>query len=88
MDCSTPGSSVFHTLTEFAQYHIHRIGEAIQPSHSLLPPSPFALVFPSNKVFSSDLALHIKVLDFQLQQQSFNEYSVLISCMVDWFDFL
>ena len=34
MDCSTPGSSVFHSLPEFAQYHIHQIGEAVQPSHS------------------------------------------------------
>ena len=42
MDCSTPGSSVLRDLPEFAQTHVHRVGDAIQPSHPLLPPSPFA----------------------------------------------
>ena len=40
MDCSTPGSSVLHYLLEFAQTHVHRVGDAIQPSHPLLSPSP------------------------------------------------
>ena len=42
MDCRTPGSSVFHYLPEFAQIHVHRVGDAIQPSHPLLSPSPLA----------------------------------------------
>ena len=37
---ATPGSSVFHCLLEFAQTHVHRVGDAIQPSHPLSPPSP------------------------------------------------
>ena len=40
MDCSTPGLPVFHHLLEFAQVHVHWIGDAIQPSHPLSSPSP------------------------------------------------
>ena len=43
MDCSTPGFPVLHHLFEIAQTHVHRIGEAIQPSHPLSSPSPPAL---------------------------------------------
>ena len=39
-DCSTPGFSVQHQFLELAQTHVHRIGDAIQPSHPLLLPSP------------------------------------------------
>ena len=39
MDCSTPGLPVPHHLPEFAQVHVHCIGDAIQPSHSLTPSS-------------------------------------------------
>ena len=37
MDCSTPGFPVPHRLLEFAQVHVHCIGDAIQPSHPLMP---------------------------------------------------
>ena len=40
MDCCTPGLLVHHQLTELAQTHGHRLGDAIQPSHSLLSTSP------------------------------------------------
>ena len=40
MDCSTPGFSVHHQLPEPAQTHVHRVGDAIQPSHPLSSPSP------------------------------------------------
>ena len=40
MDCSTPGFPVYHQLPELAQTHVHRASDAIQPSHSLLSPSP------------------------------------------------
>ena len=48
MDCSTwtpckPGFSVLHCLPEFVPTHAHWVGDAIQPSHPLLPPSPSAL---------------------------------------------
>ena len=40
---STPGLPVHHQLLEFTQTYVHRIGDAIQPSHPLLSPSPPAL---------------------------------------------
>ena len=40
VDCSTPGFPVLHSLLEFAQTHVHWVGDAIQPSHPLLHPSP------------------------------------------------
>ena len=42
MDCSTPGFPVLHYLLEFALTHVHRVGDAIQPSHPLSSPSPRA----------------------------------------------
>ena len=39
-NCSTPGLPVHHQLTEFTQTHVHRVGDAIQSSYSLLSPSP------------------------------------------------
>ena len=39
MDCSTPGFPVHHQLPELAQTYVHRVGDAIQPSHLLLSPS-------------------------------------------------
>ena len=43
MDCSTPGFPVHHQLPELAHIHVHRVGEAIQPSHPLSSASPPAL---------------------------------------------
>ena len=40
MNCSTPGLPVYHQLPEFTQAHIHRVGDAIQPSYPLSSPSP------------------------------------------------
>ena len=40
LDCSTPGLPVHHQLPEFTPTHVHRVGDAIQPSHPLSPPSP------------------------------------------------
>ena len=40
MNSSTPGLPVHHQLPEFIQTHVHRVGNAIQPSHPLLSPSP------------------------------------------------
>ena len=39
MNCSTPGLPVHHQLLEFTQTHVHRVGDAIQPSHPLSSPS-------------------------------------------------
>ena len=40
MNCSAPGLTVHHQLPEFTQTHIHRVSDAIQPSHPLLSPFP------------------------------------------------
>ena len=40
MDCSMPGFPVHYQLPELAKTHVHRVGDAIQPSHSLSPPFP------------------------------------------------
>ena len=40
MDCSMPGFPAVHHLPEVAQTHVYRVGDAIQPSHPLLSPSP------------------------------------------------
>ena len=42
MNCSTPGLPVHHQLPEFTQTHIHRVSDAIQPSHPLSSPSSLA----------------------------------------------
>ena len=43
MVCSMPGFPVLHYLPEFAQTDVHWVGDAIQSSHSLLPPSPASI---------------------------------------------
>ena len=40
MNRSTPGLAVHHQLPEFTQTHVHRVSDAIQPSHPLSSPSP------------------------------------------------
>ena len=42
MDCSTAGFPVHHQLLELTQTHVHLVGDAVQPSHPLLSPSPHA----------------------------------------------
>ena len=51
-DCNMPGFLVLHCLLEFAQTHVHRVGDAIQPPHLLLPPSPFAPNLSLHQSFS------------------------------------
>ena len=60
MNCSTPGLPVHYHLPEFTQTHVHRVGDAIQPSHPL--PSPFLLLTipPSIRVFSNESTLHMR----------------------------
>ena len=74
MKCSMPGLPVHHQLPEFTQTHIHRVGNAIQSSHPLSSPSPPA-PNPSQDqgLFQWVNSLHevAKVLEFQLQYQSF-----------------
>ena len=49
MNCSTPGLPVHHQLREFTQTHVHRVGDAIQPSHPLSSPSPLPPIPPQNQ---------------------------------------
>ena len=74
MDCSTPGLPVHHQLPEITQTHVHWVGDAIQPSHPLLFPSPPALNLSQHQgLFQWVSSSHqvAKVLGFQLQHQSF-----------------
>ena len=74
MNRSMPGLPVHHQLPEFTQSHVHWIGDAIQPSHPLLSPSPPALNLSQHQgLFRWVSSLHqvAKVLEFQLQHQSF-----------------
>ena len=73
MNRSTPGLPVHHQLLEFTQTHVHRVGDATQPSHPLSSPSPPA-PNPSQhqSLFQSVNSLHevAKILEFQLQHHS------------------
>ena len=80
MNHSTPGLPVHHQLPEFTQTHVHRVGDAIQPSHPLLSPSPPALNLSQHQgLFQWVSSSHqvAKVLDFSISPS--NEYSGLIS---------
>ena len=74
MNRSTPGLPAHHQLPEFTQTHVHRVSDAIQPSHLLSPPSSSAFNLSQHQglfqwvVSSYQVA---KVLELQLQHQSF-----------------
>ena len=91
MNCSTLGLPVHHQLREFTQTHVLRVSDAIQPSYPLSSPSPsgpnpsqhqglFQWINSSHEV--------AKVLEFQLQHQSFQRTRGLISFRMDWLDLL
>ena len=74
MNRSTPSLPVHHQLPEFTQNHVHCIGDAIQPSHPLSSPSPPSLNLSQHQgLFKWVSSSHqvAKVLEFQLQHQSF-----------------
>ena len=79
MDCITSGFPV-HQLLELAQTHVHRVGDAIPPSHSLLSPSPPTF----------NLSQHQGILkwSFSISISPSNEYLGLISFRIDRFDLL
>ena len=85
MNPSTPGHPVHHQLREFTQTNVHRVGDAIQPSHPLSSPSRPA------SVFSNESALRImwpKYLSFSFCISPSNEHPGLISFRMDWVDLL
>ena len=75
MDCSMLGFRVHHQLPELAQTHVHQVDDAIQPSYcTLLSPSPPAFNLSQHQglfLWVSSLHQVAKVLEFQLQHQSF-----------------
>ena len=73
-NCRTPGLPVHDQLPVCTQTHVHWVGDAIQPSHPLLSPSPPVLNLSQHQgLFQWVSSLHqvVKVLEFQLQHQSF-----------------
>ena len=87
IDCNMPGPPVHHQNPELTQTHVYRVGDAIQPSHPLSSPFPPTFDLSQNQgLFQWVSSLHqvVKVLEFQLQHQSFQWYSGLISFRMDW----
>ena len=91
MGCSTPGLPVHRQLPDFTQSHVHRIGDAIQPSHPLSSPSFPAPIPPRIRVFSNESTLHMrwpKYWSFSFSISPSNEHPGLISFRVDRLDLL
>ena len=91
MNCSTPGLPVHHHLPEFTQTHVHRVSDAIQPSHPLpspLPPAPT----PSQhqRLFQWVNTMHevAKVLSLSFSIIPSKEHPGLIFFRMDWLDLL
>ena len=91
MNHSTPGLPGHHHLPEFTQTHIHRVRDAIQPSHPLSSPSPLSPIPPSIRVFSNESTLHMrwtKYWSFSFSIIPSKEIPGLISFRMDWLDLL
>ena len=90
MDCSTPGFPIHHQLPELTQTHVHRVSDAIQPSHPLSSPSPLAFNLSQQQdLFLSESVLRIrwpKYWSFNFNISPSNEG--LISFRIDWLDLL
>ena len=89
MNCSTPGLPVHHQLPEFTQTHVHRVSDAIRPSHPLSSPSPPGPSPPSIRVFSNESTLCMrwpKYWSFSISPSK--EHPGLISFRMDWLDLL
>ena len=91
MNHSTPGLPVHHHLPDSTQTHVHWVGDAIQPSHSLLFPSPPAPIPPSIRVFSNESTLPMrwpKYWSFSFSISPSKEYPGQISLRMHWLDLL
>ena len=91
MNCSMPGLPVHHQLPESTQTHVHWVSDAIQPSYPLSSLSPPALNLSQHQGLSqwvSSLHQVTKVLEFQLQDQSFQWTPRTDIFRMDWLDLL
>ena len=87
MNRSTPGLPVYHQLPEITQTQVHRVSDAIQPSHPLLSPSPPAPNPSHIRVFSNKSTLRIrwpKYWSFSFSIIPSKETPGLISFRMDW----
>ena len=71
MDCSMLGFLILHHLPEFAQTHVHRVGDTIQTSHPLSPPSPDLNLSQHHNLFQGVGSSHQVAKVLELQHQSF-----------------
>ena len=86
MDISMPGLPVPHHLLEFAQVHVHCIGDVVHPSHPLMPFSSSALNLSQNQGFFQWVSCShhmIKILVLQLQHKSF-QWIFRVDPPYDW----
>ena len=91
MNCSTPGLHVHHHLPEFTQMHVHQVGDAIQPSHSLSSLLLQPTIPPSIRAFSSESTLRMrwpKYWSFSFSIIPSKEHPGPISFRMDWLDLL
>ena len=91
MNRSTPGLPVHHQFLQYTQTHVHRVSDAIQPSHPLPSPSPPAPIPPSIRVFSNESTLRMrwpKYWSFSFNISPSNEHPGLISFRMDWLDLI
>ena len=91
MDSSMSGFPVHQKLPKIAQTHVHCVDDAIQPSNPLLYPSPLAFSLSQHQglfQWVSSLRQVAKVLEFQLQHQSFQWIFRTDSFRMDWLDLL
>ena len=91
MNCSTPGLPVHQQLLEFTQTHVHRVHDAIQPSHPLSSSSPPALNPSQHQGLSNESTLPMrwpKYWSFSFSIIPSKEIPGLISFRMDWLDLL
>ena len=90
MNRSTPGLPVHHQIPEFTQTHVHRVSDAIQPSHPLSSPTPSA-PNPSQHQSFHESTLRMrwpKYWSFHFSVSPSKEIPGLISFRMDWLDLL
>ena len=91
VDCSTPGFPVHRQLLELAQTRVHRVSDAIQPSHPLSSPFPPAFSLSYHQGLFQWVGSSIRwprYWNFSFSISPSNEYSGLISFRMDWLDLL